>query len=80
MAMAVTQPEPQLLVVFHKPQHHLGYSASFSSYPWLYVYIVNCSILYATQCIVFLCPSNGRGTGSGMPLNWASPLSNRQWW
>jgi hypothetical protein len=45
MAMAVTQPEPHLLVVFHKPQHHLGYSASFSSYPWLYVYIVNCSIL-----------------------------------
>jgi hypothetical protein len=22
----------------------------------------------------------GRGTGSGMPLNWTSPLSNRPWW
>jgi hypothetical protein len=46
MAMAVTQPEPQLLVVFHKPQHYLGYSANFSSYPLLSLYIVNCSILY----------------------------------
>jgi hypothetical protein len=24
MAMAVTQPEPHLLVVFHKPQHYLS--------------------------------------------------------
>jgi hypothetical protein len=25
-------------------------------------------------------PIVGRGTDSGMPLNWTSPLSNRQWW
>jgi hypothetical protein len=51
MAMAVTQPEPHLLVVFHKPQHYLGYSSYSANFSLLSMII----LFYFIYC--YICPA-----------------------